>query len=531
MTNVTAATGEVGPAALHSARAGKGKSAEGGFASLFDMIGQRGARADKTGTSEAGSDTVSAGAAGDGKTVTSDGAVATVPGEARPVDAALVDPRLAWLVEGSQAVSPPAMPAPESGPVVSTNPEVQSVADAPTAAAQVVGTDPAPVVVGAGAAAPRTMELRAAGDATAGLAAQSSGGVTSAAAEAPQPPTGDASRDKTEARPLKAQARHSPAEAPQVSASEVPAEARSELTVKAESVGDARATPAAVPATVQPATAEVRLAAASSAVTPSPATASGADDTGTGDAQRDPTGGRAPGAGLTTARREATQSDGATAEAGPALHEIVSSLPPVVQAQLEAATSAPASGVATPLAVQATASTGALLSSQVIDMSVQGQWIDRMAQEIATLADGTGHSRFQLSPPNLGRIQVDLWQTDSATHVRLLAETDDAARRLREGQGALEANARMVALPLASVSVEKSGAPLDSNREQADAQTPRQGETMNGQGRQQAEGGQNSTRGGINQNGVATVMGDGQPAEPAIPATPERLSDPRVRFA
>lgn len=145
----------------------------------------------------------------------------------------------------------------------------------------------------------------------------------------------------------------------------------------------------------------------------------------------------------------------------------------------------PASNVVAPLAtpiaeaavprIEAAASTapqvGAVLSDQVIDMGVDGQWIDRLAREITQVAEGTGHSRFQLMPPNLGRIQVDLWQGENGGRVHLLTETDEAASRLRDGQSTLQADARLAALSLGQVVIERAASGnLDGQRDQRDPQ-------------------------------------------------------------
>ncbi|HEY1125219.1 MAG TPA: flagellar hook-length control protein FliK [Sphingobium sp.] len=221
-------------------------------------------------------------------------------------------------------------------------------------------------------------------------------------------------------------------------------------------------------------------------------------------------------------------NDDATAIAGTdPLRDIVQSLPPVVQAQL---------GPIAPAGAAPVTSTGDMLSSHVIDMSVSGQWIDRMAREIATVADGGGNARFQLSPPNLGRIQVELMQADDKTNVRVLAETDEAARRLREGQAALEAHARSASLSLGSVSVEKSSAPFESG----DKQNQRQGAEQNANSNQQnfaqaqgqsAQGRNNNSNGNLNRGGFSAVMGSERLAEPEQGARTTRASDPRVRFA
>lgn len=147
--------------------------------------------------------------------------------------------------------------------------------------------------------------------------------------------------------------------------------------------------------------------------------------------------------------------------------------------------------IATDLPAVAAAGTdvGASLSNRVIDMSVGGQWIDRVAQEITQLAQGTSHSRFQLSPPNLGRIQIDIWHGEEGGRVQMLTETDEAAQRLREGQSSLQADARMAALQLGQVTIAHAPGGLDQNRNQ-DNPRQQQNPDANAQGFQQQGNGQ-----------------------------------------
>lgn len=218
-------------------------------------------------------------------------------------------------------------------------------------------------------------------------------------------------------------------------------------------------------------------------------------------------------------------NDDATAPAG-SLQDIVQSLPPMLQSQLNVADlGAPA---------VPTLSTGDQLSNHVIDMGVQGQWIDRMAREIATLASGTGHSSFQLSPPNLGKIQVDLMPSGDKTNVRILTETDEATQRLRDGQSALEANARVASLSLGSVSIQKSQTPSDSGRDPNQRQSADSGnadqQQQQASAQAQSQSGQNRG-GGINRGGFAAVMGQEQQAEAEPAAGANSAGDPGVRFA
>src|SRR3546814_1714331 len=84
---------------------------------------------------------------------------------------------------------------------------------------------------------------------------------------------------------------------------------------------------------------------------------------------------------------------------------------------------------ATPLQGSAPAvDTGSVLADRVIDMGVDGQWIDRMAREIADISAGTGRATFTLNPANLSKLQVDIIQGAEGANVRLTAETDAAAK-------------------------------------------------------------------------------------------------------
>jgi len=206
------------------------------------------------------------------------------------------------------------------------------------------------------------------------------------------------------------------------------------------------------------------------------------------------------------------------------LRTIVDALPPVVQAELG---SASVRGLSGP-------STADALGSQVIDMGVSGQWIDRMAREIAGLANGGGgHSRFTLHPPHLGRLQVDLFHGPDATDVRLLAETDEAARRLSEGRPAMHADARISALNLGQITVEKASAasepaPRDQSQAQRDLSGQSQQQHQHGDRQAQGRGDQGNASGWAARTArdQATQPDDGTPRAPQ-----RRGADRNVRFA
>lgn len=210
--------------------------------------------------------------------------------------------------------------------------------------------------------------------------------------------------------------------------------------------------------------------------------------------------------------------------AGTSLRAIVDGLPPVIQSELAAA----------PVSVVTGPSTGQQLGDQVIDMGVSGQWIDRMAREIAGLADGNGHSRFTLNPPHLGRLEINLWQDQGATSLRMIADTDEGARRLSEGRGALQADARIASLNLSAITIEKAsssgdaardhqrsgGEPAAQMQQQAGGQGQGQPQTRAGNGQQQGEWVSRFAREDITQQSDAPA-----------PAPAPRAADATVRFA
>jgi flagellar hook-length control protein FliK len=177
-----------------------------------------------------------------------------------------------------------------------------------------------------------------------------------------------------------------------------------------------------------------------------------------------------------------------------AVTDIVQNLPPLVQSQVGAAVQAGPSA-----AIGAPADVGATLSGQVIDMGVGGQWIDRVAREIAALAEGSGHSRFQLSPPNLGRLQIDVWQGEGGGRVQLLTETDEAATRLRQDQASLQADARLSALSLDRIVIDRAPGSFSSSQDQS---------SQPGTGRQH-QGGEPANQPGGQAGQQAAAQGNG----------------------
>ncbi|HKX22093.1 MAG TPA: flagellar hook-length control protein FliK [Rhizorhapis sp.] len=148
---------------------------------------------------------------------------------------------------------------------------------------------------------------------------------------------------------------------------------------------------------------------------------------------------------------------------------------------LAASPAAPFIDVAVPLAQAVPAAdTAAILGEQVIDMGVEGQWIDRMAREIADVAAGTGRASFTLNPENLGKLQVEILQKDEGANVRLLAETDAAASALHQGRQQLQQDARLQAVRIVDVQVERQTMERGSDSSLS-ARSQSSGQEMTGQ--------------------------------------------------
>jgi hypothetical protein len=227
-----------------------------------------------------------------------------------------------------------------------------------------------------------------------------------------------------------------------------------------------------------------------------------AGDTARRDANTGTDGGSGSGSGAATLGGAATQVASTTGDGmtgGIQFADIIQSLPPIAQSRI-GLTGDVASVTTGPVDV------GATLQGQVIDMGVGGQWIDRMAKEITALATGTGHSRFQLNPPNLGRIQIDVWQGEGGGRVQLLTETDEAAQRLRAGQSSLQSDARLAALQLNSVTIDRAqSGGFDTPRDQSNQSN--QGNQQTGQTGSQGTNQQNANQQNGQQSAQAGMQG------------------------
>lgn len=170
-----------------------------------------------------------------------------------------------------------------------------------------------------------------------------------------------------------------------------------------------------------------------------------------------------------------------------------------------AVATAPATASApTPAAVSGTASApvnlSASLGQQVIDMGAGGQWIDDLAKEIATLANGSGQGSFRLSPEHLGPMRVDIRNGDTGAQVRLTVETQAAETALSQDSDTLRADARLSAIKIGEVTVERVHKLAEPSRSDAS-----NGQNTGGQGN-----GSSLWQQGSAQTGLGQGMDQGQ---------------------
>lgn len=109
----------------------------------------------------------------------------------------------------------------------------------------------------------------------------------------------------------------------------------------------------------------------------------------------------------------------------------------------------------------------ASLDRQVIDMTLAGQWIGRMAEEIVQIASDTGRSSFRLSPQALGAMQVDIFRTDKGADVRLIVQTEAAEAALQDGRHRLESDARLQGARINDVTIVRAPEQQDASRSQS----------------------------------------------------------------
>lgn len=136
---------------------------------------------------------------------------------------------------------------------------------------------------------------------------------------------------------------------------------------------------------------------------------------------------------------------------------------PLVQTPLDvAAPLAPAADIAMgPANADAAKVDAAGPATQLVErhlnLAHEGEWLDRLARDIAHSAGGDGSLRFRLNPEHLGSLHVELTQGAAGTSLRLTADSEAARAIIADAQPRLVAEARAHGVKIAEAHVDLGG--------------------------------------------------------------------------
>lgn len=142
------------------------------------------------------------------------------------------------------------------------------------------------------------------------------------------------------------------------------------------------------------------------------------------------------------------------APSSPPLVEIQAMVADAITSEPPAAPDQPAAPLAQSVAAapaQRTAQPDAL--QPPID-TTDPRWIDRMAQEIADLANGDGRARFRLNPETLGSMEITVRHTADGISVRFEVDNESTRALLAHTEQRLQAEARANGLRIADTQVD-----------------------------------------------------------------------------
>ena len=94
---------------------------------------------------------------------------------------------------------------------------------------------------------------------------------------------------------------------------------------------------------------------------------------------------------------------------------------------------------------------------QQLDLAHEGEWLDRLARDIARSSGTEGALRFRLNPEHLGTLHVQLTQGDAGASLRLTADSESARAIIADAQPRLVAEARAQGVRIAETHVDLGG--------------------------------------------------------------------------
>lgn len=184
-----------------------------------------------------------------------------------------------------------------------------------------------------------------------------------------------------------------------------------------------------------------------------------------------------------------------------------------------------------PLPIAPTVDVAATIGATITDMSVGGQWIDRLARDIAGLVANGPKGSFQVDAGTLGQVEIAISRSSEGAVVSLRVASDAAEAALRQDGDRLRQDAALSAVRIADLRIERApladaprGDAMGRDGGQHQGQPDQQGAMGRGAG--QSTGQHRHDNNGFTPKGAAdrAVLDDGQARD--------RTGDaPRARYA
>lgn len=94
-----------------------------------------------------------------------------------------------------------------------------------------------------------------------------------------------------------------------------------------------------------------------------------------------------------------------------------------------------------------------LAITRQLDLSRDTLWLDRLARDIVSVGTNEGRLRFELSPPALGRLEVDVERSHHGLNVQLTTHTETARAIISDAQPRLASELQALGVRVAETQV------------------------------------------------------------------------------
>ncbi len=129
-----------------------------------------------------------------------------------------------------------------------------------------------------------------------------------------------------------------------------------------------------------------------------------------------------------------------------------------------AAAGASAGGITVTAAATPATSLGVSLGQQVVDMGINGQWIDDISREIASIGANPGHGSFRLDSRTMGTVQVSIAPGTDGANVHMTVDNEAAQAALTKDQTRLVQDAQLAAVRIGELRIDRVAPAADAQR-------------------------------------------------------------------